>query len=99
MTTENDPIIGNWYRHLDKGQCFQIVAVDEKNATIELQHFDGDLEEVELENWYNLDVEACEEPENWSGPIDIGEMDDYGTSITDTSQDQWDEQLEESPPG
>jgi hypothetical protein len=97
MPTENDPIIGNWYQHLDKGQCFQIVALDEKNATVELQHFDGDLEEVELEVWYTLDVEVCDEPENWSGPVDIGELDDYGTEITETTQEQWDEPLEETP--
>ncbi len=96
MATESDPIIGNWYRHLDKGQCFQIVALDDSNSTVELQHFDGDLEEVELETWYTLDIEICEEPENWSGPIDIGETDDYGTEITDTPPEQWDEPLQET---
>lgn len=96
MSTENDPIIGNWYRHQDKGQRFQVVALDEKNATVELQHFDGDLEEVDLELWYTLDIDICDEPENWSGPIDIGELDDYGTGITDTTPEEWDEPLEET---
>lgn len=96
MPTEFDPIIGNWYQHRDKGQCFQVVAVDERNDTLELQHFDGDLEEVERVFWYTLDIEVCDEPENWSGPIDVGEVDDYGTEITDTSQEQWDEPLQET---
>ena len=99
MPTENDPIVGNWYLHRDKGQRFQVVALDEDGGTVELQHFDGDLEEVDFETWYLLDVETSEEPENWSGPLDIGEMDDYGTEITDTSMEDWEEPLEEISPG
>ncbi len=29
MDNELDPIVGNWYRHLDKGQIFRVVALDE----------------------------------------------------------------------
>ena len=29
MPTEADPILGNWYRHLDKGQKFWVVALNE----------------------------------------------------------------------
>jgi len=35
------PIINQWYRHLDKGQRFFVTAVDEDDATVEVQHFDG----------------------------------------------------------
>jgi hypothetical protein len=30
-----------------------------------------------------------EEPENWTGPVDIAEVDDLGTQITDTTTDDW----------
>ena len=30
MNSEADPIVGNWYRHLDKGQPFVVVAVDDE---------------------------------------------------------------------
>ena len=98
MTTEFDPIIGNWYDHLDKGQRFQVVAMDEKSQTVEIQYFDGNLDECELESWYQLDIEPCEAPENWSGPLDIGNLDDLGTEITDTSRSDWDEPLNEFEP-
>ncbi|MCP5093465.1 MAG: hypothetical protein GY949_21350 [Gammaproteobacteria bacterium] len=29
MGNELDPLIGNWYQHLDKGQMFRVVAFDE----------------------------------------------------------------------
>ena len=52
MTTEYDPIIGNWYCHLDKGQRFRVVAIDENTETVEVQNFDGNLDEYEMEIWY-----------------------------------------------
>lgn len=98
MSTEADPILGNWYQHLDKGQKFSVVALNEDEGLIEVQHFDGDLEEIELDSWYEMDLEPIEEPENWSGPIDVGEIDDLGTEVTDTSGDDWNDPLEELPP-
>ena len=98
MTTESDPIIGNRYYHPDKEQRFQVVAIDEESQAVEVQYFDGTLDEHELETWYQLNIETCEAPENWSGPLDIGNVDDLGTEITDTSSSDWDEPLNEFEP-
>jgi len=98
MATESDPIIGNWYYHLDKGQRFRVVAMDEESQTVEVQDFDGNVDEHELKIWYKLNIEPCEAPENWSGPLDIGNVDDLGTEITDTSRSDWDEPLNEFEP-
>ncbi|MDX2440742.1 MAG: hypothetical protein QNK40_09345 [Desulfobacterales bacterium] len=94
MTIEGDPIIGNWYCHLDKGQRFRVVAIDENTETVAVQNFDGNLDEYEMENWYQLEIEACEAPENWSGPLDIENVNDLGTDITDTEESDWDEPLD-----
>jgi len=95
MTTENDPIIDNWYFHKDKGQQFMVVAVDENKELVEIQHFDGDIEEISFSNWYDMNIEISTAPENWSGAIDVGEVDDYGTGVTDTKPEEWDEPIEE----
>jgi hypothetical protein len=95
MPTEADPIIGNWYCHLDKGQCFFVVAVDERARIVDVQHFDGEVEEFDFATWYQLDIEVCEAPENWSGPIDFDNVDDLGTQITDTRASDWNEPLDE----
>ncbi len=97
MPIENAPNIGLWYQHLDKGQRFQVVAVDEADGTIEIQHFDGDIEELYLDDWPTMEITPCEAPENWSGAVDIGELDDYGTEITDTSAEEWEAPLEDLP--
>lgn len=89
MPRDLDPIVDNWYAHLDKGQRFKVVAVDEETALVELQKFDGDIEEISLSAWYKLEIEFSEEPENWSGAMDIAEIDDLGTEITETSKEDW----------
>ncbi|MDX1812776.1 MAG: DUF6763 family protein [Gammaproteobacteria bacterium] len=89
MSNELDPILGNWYQHLDKGQLFRVVAIDEDNNVIEVQNFDGDVDEIEMSQWRDMEIELAEEPENFSGPYDIGELDDYGTEITDTTSADW----------
>lgn len=95
MSTDADPIEFNWYYHLDKGQRFCVVAVDDDNATVEIQYFDGQIEEIDRDSWYEMDIETSEEPENWSGAVDIDEKDDFGTEITDTRPEDWNSPLQE----
>ncbi len=97
MPTDADPIVGNWYAHLDKGQRFEVVALDEDAATVELQYFDGAVEEVEFEQWYELDVVPAEAPEDWTGPMDDVKRDDLGYSDTGMQDDDWRENLREIP--
>lgn len=44
-----EPVVGDWYR--SHGQLFEVVAVDDAERVIEIQHADGDLEEIEVEDW------------------------------------------------
>ena len=68
------PDVGNWFRRVD-GNTFEIVAVDEGDSTIELQHFDGTLEEMDLAGWLELTVESIDPPEDWSGSMDVDNVD------------------------
>jgi len=44
-----DPIVGDWYR--SHGQVFEVVAIDEHERVVEVQHADGNLEEIDLDDW------------------------------------------------
>lgn len=79
MATEYEPRIGDWYRTVN-GENFEIVALDPDDGTLEIQYFDGTVEELDLETWYELDLESVEAPEDWSGSMDI-ERDDYGVDL------------------
>lgn len=89
------PVVGQWYQHRDKGYEFQVTAIDEDAGTVEMQHFDGDLEEVDLETWHSLAIEPIEQPENWTGPMDDVEADDLGYTETDMSDEDWSQPLRE----
>lgn len=91
MPNELDPRVDQWYFHEDKGQRFFVTNVNEDDGTTEVQHFDGNIEEFTAEEWHDLDIALCDEPENWSGPLDISEQDDLGTEITDTTASDWEE--------
>jgi len=98
MPTDADPIAGNWYQHLDKGQKFEVVAVDEVSALVEIQYFDGDTDELSLDGWYDLDIEPIEAPEDWTGPLDDVERDDLGYTETDMQPDDWTASVSEIKP-
>ena len=57
------------------GSLFEVVAVDEYGRTVELQHFDGTIEGLELDNWQEIDIEPAQAPEDWSGSVDINTED------------------------
>lgn len=80
MLNEIEPAVGNWYQHLEDGALFQVIAVDEDEALVEFQNFDGDIGEVSLNEWHNWDIEVTAAPEDWTGPVDDVEWDDLDYS-------------------
>ena len=58
------------------GSLFEIVAIDRDDATIEVQHFDGTVEEIDLESWEEQEFEEAQPPEDWTGSVDV-EPEDY----------------------
>jgi hypothetical protein len=95
MPTTLKPVVSQWYRHRDKGQQFYVTALDEADGTVETQHFDGDLEEMDFDDWHQLSIETIEPPEDWTGPVDDVERDDLGYTETDMTAEDWAEPLAE----
>lgn len=83
------PEIYQWYQHQDKGQQFYVTGIDMESRTIQVQNFDGSIDEVSFIDWNDLDVVLCSEPENWAGALDVDEPENLGTAITDTSKEDW----------
>jgi hypothetical protein len=72
-----NPVIGHWYRR-SNGSLFEVVAIDEQEATIDLQYFDGTIDEIDLERWLLLPIESVGAPEDWSGSVDMDPEDFTG---------------------
>ena len=83
-----DPIVGNWYKNLEDETEFEVVAVDEDAQTVGIQYFDGEVEELELDSWYELVLEPISPPEDWSGAYDQMEPDDLGYNDTSSANNK-----------
>ncbi len=64
------PEVGSWFS-MGAGRTFEVVAVDDKDRTVEIQHFDGTIEEFDVEGWREMAAERVEAPEDWSGSMDV----------------------------
>jgi len=86
----HQPGIGSWYR-LSGSELFEVVAIDDDEGTIDIQYFDGTVEEMDREDWEvqweDGALEAAEPPEDWSGSVDVEAADEEGRGSDDISDD------------
>jgi hypothetical protein len=85
VSRDYEPVPGQWYENLEEEESFRVLSVDEDSELLEIEYLDGDIEEIDLETWHEMDLERIEEPEGWS------ESDDEETD----EDDDWDEEDEE----
>src|SRR5579862_3449726 len=87
---EYEPTIGQWYEDLENDETFQVLRVDEDREVVEIQHLDGDIEELDVDGWAELDLELTEEPEGWSGS-----RAERGEDEEEDEDDDWDDEDDE----
>lgn len=101
MGREYEPTVGQWYEDLENEETFQVLKVDEDREIVEIQHLDGDVEELDVDGWAELDLELTEEPEGWSGSTgekdeeDDEDWDDEDDEDEDDEDDDDDDDLDE----
>src|SRR5579864_5290099 len=85
------PGIGDWYRTRG-GALFEVVALDDDDGTIELQYFDGTVEEMDIEDWETQwedgALESAEAPEDFSGSVDVEVSDEQGRGSDSRGEDR-----------
>jgi len=77
--------IGDWFRTVD-GDELEIVAYDPDEGVIEVQFYDGTVEEYDLEDWVELAAKAIAPPKDWAGSYDLP-RDDYGVDLDNPAGD------------
>ncbi len=90
-----NPTIGTWYRNLEDKRLFEIVATDEDDGTIEIQYFEGEIEELDTDTWDELTLELTAAPEDWTGPYDDLVSDDLGDTEEPKRPENWSDPLNE----
>ena len=85
VSRDYEPVPGQWYQNLEEEESFRVLSVDEDSERLEIEYLDGDIEEIDLETWHEMDLERIEEPEGWSESDDEEAEDD----------EDWEEEEEE----
>lgn len=86
------PAIGDWFQAPD-GVVFEVIAVDDEDGTIDIQHFDGTVEELDFDAWEESEFSPADPPEDWSGSLDI-EREDYGVDLDRAAKRDWSDPLD-----
>ena len=89
MGRDFEPVAGKWYRDLEEDETFLVLSVDEDQGVVEIQHVDGDIEELDVDTWAEMDLDPSQAPEGWSGSGD--DDDDAVAADDDEDEDDWDE--------
>jgi hypothetical protein len=76
MPTSIKPIEGNWYEEVEMSRIFQVISVDFEEGMIEIEDDEGEVEELTLDDWYDMDIEPSEKGEDWSDEEGFGYMDE-----------------------
>ena len=94
MSRDYEPVPGQWYENLEEEETFRVLSVDEDSELIEIEYLDGDIEEIDLETWHEMDLEPTEEPEGWAesrGDEDEDEDDETDWDEDEDEDDDWDD--------
>jgi hypothetical protein len=92
VSRDYEPVPGQWYENLEEEEPFRVLSMDEDSELIEIEYLDGDIEEIDLETWHEMDLEETNEPEGWSESGDEDEDDDDEDWDEDEDEDEDDDE-------
>ena len=87
MARDYDPVQGKWYEDLEENEIFKVLSVDPDQELVEVQYENGDIEEIDLDTWHELDLELSQEPEGWANDSEEEEEEEE----EDDEDEDWDE--------
>lgn len=94
MGRDYEPVAGQWYENVEEDDSFRVLSVDEDAELVEIEYLDGDIEEIDLDAWHEMDLERIEEPEGWASEDDEEEGEDEEDEDED-EDDDWDDEDDE----
>lgn len=88
MSRDYEPQAGQWYEDLDTEETFQVLSVDPDEEIVRIQWPDREIQEIDLDQWNEMDLELTAPPEGW---VDDEEDDEDDEDL----EDDWDEEEDE----
>jgi hypothetical protein len=98
VSRDKEPVPGQWYENVEEDETFRVLSLDEDHEMVEIEYLDGEIEELDIDEWHEMDLELTEEPEGWSDEDDDEEEDEEEEDLDDEEDDEdddWDEDEED----
>ncbi|HEY3784252.1 MAG TPA: DUF6763 family protein [Steroidobacteraceae bacterium] len=92
MSRDYEPVPGQWYENLEEEEPFRVLTMDEDSELVEIEYLDGDIEEIDLESWHEMDLELTSEPEGWAESHQEKEDEDEDEDWDDEDEDEDDDE-------
>ena len=90
MGRDYDPIKGQWFEDLEENEIFLVLSVDPYQELVEIQYENGDIEEIDLDTWHELDLERTAEPEGWASDV-VADEEKEKEEVEDEDDEDWDD--------
>ena len=96
VSRDYEPVPSQWYENVEEEESFRVLSVDEDSELVEIEYLDGDIEELDLEAWHEMDLEKIAQPEGWSESDDEDtDEDEEWDEEDDEDEDDWDDDDDE----
>lgn len=95
MPMEEEPVVGAIYEDQD-GLAFEVLSFDEDDGTIEVQYEDGEVGEIDIDAWYEMELQQLRSAEHEESEEEEEEVEpDKGAKRVRVDDEDDDEDLEE----
>jgi hypothetical protein len=95
VSRDKEPVPGQWYENVEEEETFRVLSLDEDHELVEIEYLDGEIEEIDIDEWHEMDLELTEEPEGWSEDEDDDEEEDEEEEDLDDDEDDEDDDWDE----
>jgi hypothetical protein len=95
VSRDYEPAKGQWYQNVEEDETFRVLSVDEDAELVEIEYLDGDIEEMDIDTWHEMDLEKIEEPEGWADKDDEEDEDEDEDLDEDEDDEDWDDDDDE----
>lgn len=76
------PQIGSWYEDRTLATVFEVVAIDDHAGTIELQYENGDIDELEIDEWRTGAFTVAAPPDDTLGIFGLEDDDNWAYELS-----------------
>jgi hypothetical protein len=95
VSRDYEPQAGQWYEDLDTEETFQVLSVDPDEEIIRIQWPDREVQELDLDQWNEMDLELATPPEGWVDDEEEADEDDEDEDLDleeDEDDDDWEDE-------